>query len=319
MTRFHSILVATDFSADATHAVRSAARLAEQHAARLTLLHVVSRTGFKPLRRWFTPSIDVDFKTAQARALFRQFAAEIAGRHGVQVRHRIVVGDAFNEILRASDAADLLVIGQRGTSPLKDLLIGSTADRLSRRCRCAMLIVKQSSEDPYRRVLLPVDFTVHSLATLRTVAALAPAAQLHVLHVLEASPRFGEQFAEDANDLIRDRRALTQKEAKVRVDQLIKLAEVDVGRAFGQVDRGEAWLSALHHERALDADLIAVGSRSSSTLADFVLGRVTRRVLAKSRSDVLIIPLAAAELGRVKSIQPASSRLGLTAENRRVA
>ena len=67
MTRFRSILVATDFSDHATHAVRRGALLAKHHAARLSLLHVVNPAGSRPLRQWFSPSIDVDLKAAQAR------------------------------------------------------------------------------------------------------------------------------------------------------------------------------------------------------------------------------------------------------------
>src|SRR5688572_23188848 len=98
MTRFKSILVATDFSDNATHAVRKAALLAEHHAARLTLLHVVDPAGFKPLRQWFSPSIDLDLKAAQAHAALRRFAAEINGKHGVPARFRVAIGESFDEI-----------------------------------------------------------------------------------------------------------------------------------------------------------------------------------------------------------------------------
>ncbi|HEX6723205.1 MAG TPA: universal stress protein [Burkholderiaceae bacterium] len=53
MTSIATILVATDFSPDGNNAVWRAALLARELEARLTLLHVVSTAGFKPLRDWF--------------------------------------------------------------------------------------------------------------------------------------------------------------------------------------------------------------------------------------------------------------------------
>lgn len=49
MRSIHSILVATDLSVDASHAVRRAALLAYAHGSRLHILHVIDTAGFKPL------------------------------------------------------------------------------------------------------------------------------------------------------------------------------------------------------------------------------------------------------------------------------
>ena len=38
------------------------------------------------------------------------------------------------------------------------------------------------------------------------------------------------------------------------------------------------------------ADLIALGKHKRPVLQEFLLGRVTRHVLADSRSDVLVVP-----------------------------
>jgi nucleotide-binding universal stress UspA family protein len=86
MTPFTSIVVATDFSIDGNHAVRRAALLAHAHRARLKLVHVVDPAGCKPLRDWFSPSIDIDLKAAQARESLRRFAVEIAGRYDLPAR-----------------------------------------------------------------------------------------------------------------------------------------------------------------------------------------------------------------------------------------
>jgi nucleotide-binding universal stress UspA family protein len=293
MTRFRSILVATDFSDDATHAVRRAAVLAAQHAARLTLLHVVHPAGFQPLRQWFSPSIDVDLKTAQARATLRQFAAEIRGRHGVPARFRVVVGESFEEIRRAADGTDLLVLGQRGRNPLKDLVTGSTADRLLRFCRRPMLVVKQPLVGPYRRVVVPIDFSTASVSGLRLAGAIAPRASIEVLHALDSSEAFEMQLAGVPAADIRRHGETQDRTTQARIRDVVSQAGLASARVSAVVRRGPAWACTLSHVESYGSDLIVVGKQGASTIADFFLGSVTRRLLSSATCDLLVLPRSA--------------------------
>jgi nucleotide-binding universal stress UspA family protein len=56
---------------------------------------------------------------------------------------------------------------------------------------------------------------------------------------------------------------------------------------------GGAVVRILEQEQEDDCDLIVVGKRSESRVADFFLGSVTRRVLAESQADVLVVPVPA--------------------------
>ena len=143
MTPIATILVATDFSPDGNNAVWRAALLARQLDADLRLMHVVHTAGFKPLRHWLLRPIDIDLETAQARATLRQLGAEIAGRHDVAATVEVRVGDPHDELPRASAQADLLVLGQRGRSPFKSLVLGGTADHMLRTSRTPVLVVKR--------------------------------------------------------------------------------------------------------------------------------------------------------------------------------
>jgi nucleotide-binding universal stress UspA family protein len=44
------------------------------------------------------------------------------------------------------------------------------------------------------------------------------------------------------------------------------------------------------HAQRLDADLIVAGKQGRSTLGEFLLGSVSRRILAECRCDMLIVP-----------------------------
>jgi len=270
MKQYRSILVATDFSELATFAVRQAALLAEHHGARLTLLHVVDAAGCKALQQWFSPSIDLELKEAQARSTLHGFAAEIAGRYGVPARFKVVVGEAFDEILRASEEAELLVFGQRGRTSTAHRVTGSTADRLLRLCRRAMLVVKQPVEGVYRDILVPVDLTASSRACLQSAAGLVRTANIHVFH----APGSHEDVAGSEPQIVRP-----------------------------------AWECALTHADCVGADLIVVGKQGESVMAEFLLGSSTRRLLAMAKCDLLVMPRAALEHAPAKGVaDPLASR-----------
>ena len=306
MTQFRSILVATDFSVDGNNAVRRAALLAREHDARLSLLHVVKPAGCKPLREWFSPSIDIDLKSAQARTTLRRFAAEIAGRHDVVANLELRVGDALEEMLRASERADLVVLGQRGSNPFKDLVIGNTADRLLRTCRRPVLIVKQAAEGPYRRVLVPVDFTPSSDAAVGAAALLAPDAGIHVFHALRSMREAGLREADVPEAVIRASRAREEAGVIARMRRSVARLGLDSRRMSFTLGRGSAARPALHSQ-TLDADLIVAGKQGRSTLAPFLPGSDSNRLLAGSRCDMLIVPRPASEPAPASAVALARS------------
>lgn len=307
MTPFRSILVATDFSVDGTHAVRRAALLAREHDARLSLLHVVNPAGCKPLREWFWPSIDIDLKSAQARATLRRFAVEIAGQHDVVADIEVRVGDALEEMLRASERADLLVLGQRGNNPFKDLVIGKTADRLLRTCRGPVLIVKRSADVAYRRVLVPVDFTPSSDAAVLAASELTPGVAIQVFHAFSSTREAVLREADVPEAVIRESRAREEAGVIARMRRRVARLGLDSRRMSFTLGRGPAARSALHIAQTLGADLIVAGKQGRSTMAALFLGSVSKRLLAGSSCDMLIIPRPPSEpvplraLARVRS------------------
>jgi nucleotide-binding universal stress UspA family protein len=71
-------------------------------------------------------------------------AVERAGGADRKCRFLIKVGVPFQAIVEIIDQeqADLLVIGTKGRSNLSDVLLGSTAERLFRRCPVPLLSVR---------------------------------------------------------------------------------------------------------------------------------------------------------------------------------
>jgi ubiquinone biosynthesis protein len=132
------ILVATDQSASATHAVRWAADMADRFQAELILLQVVVPAGEQD------GPVEVDHE-ATADAL-RQQSEELAGARG---RARVVVdADPARAIVQAADEAsvDVVVVGNVGMSGRTRFLLGNVPNRVSHNARCTVIIVNTAGE-----------------------------------------------------------------------------------------------------------------------------------------------------------------------------
>jgi universal stress protein E len=79
---------------------------------------------------------------SHANAKLKQLIA-VADASGLDVTYETLLGEPYVEIIHAvqSENYDLVVAGMHGASAWEDLLIGSTAKRLIRKCPCSLWIV----------------------------------------------------------------------------------------------------------------------------------------------------------------------------------
>lgn len=144
MGRIHRILIPTDFSACANHAVEYATDFAIANAAPVVLLHVYRPPMvYMPEGVWVPPSLDIDVYAELDRAL-RQAADKLRAAGVREVEPLLVDGDARTEILRvaADRACDLIIMGTHGRGPVKHLLLGSVAEKIVRKAPCPVLTVR---------------------------------------------------------------------------------------------------------------------------------------------------------------------------------
>ncbi|MCE9572972.1 MAG: universal stress protein [Deltaproteobacteria bacterium] len=145
----HKILVATDFSEHADHAIAHAAEVSAKFAAPLLVLHVAS-SPVVPVPDGFVivpPSALADLQIAVTEGLERAVArAHNAG--AVEVTSAHAEGAAWEQIVETAreQGCDLIVVGTHGRSGLSRVLLGSTAERVVRKAGCAVLVVGPRAE-----------------------------------------------------------------------------------------------------------------------------------------------------------------------------
>ena len=286
-----SILVATDFSEDAGHAVARAAMIAAGVPARLSLLHVVSAPMLVALRTMFGRSDPQDAGNRmieEARQSLQALAAMLGSLDG-EVACEIRVGKVVDEVLAAAAQHDLLVLGPRGSNPLRDLILGTTAERLLAKSTRPVLVARQPGREPYRQVAVAMDFSPDSVAALRAAARLAPGAELAAVHAFDL-PFEGKLLAAGIReDEIQHYRAQARLDAMRGIERAASEAGLDPMRVSRVVQQGHAGRTVLEQAEHLGADLIVLGKHGESGLEELMLGSVTRHVLSDAKCDVLVV------------------------------
>ncbi|MBC7989667.1 MAG: universal stress protein, partial [Luteimonas sp.] len=180
--------MATDLSASSRHAGELAALLAHASDACLSFMHVVSGSALDGLRRLLGAQANIEEGLLKAaRHELHELASPIAQHHGLQIEELIVSGAVVEEIVAAAQraVADLVVVGAHSAESVAERLLGSTTARLLRTARCPVIVSKRERPEPYRRVLVPVDFSPWTAAAIKLASEVAPGAHLVLMHAWE--------------------------------------------------------------------------------------------------------------------------------------
>lgn len=151
--KLSSILTALDSSPEAQAGLNAAAELAGRAGAKLNTIYIEDENWFQATRtsivrhisRHTGESIDVDEQeiTRQSQALktrLEQQVTQISREWKIEYNCRTSRGKIDEELIRASEDADLVVIGRRGTSFHTRDELGSTAKYLTDYCTTPVLM-----------------------------------------------------------------------------------------------------------------------------------------------------------------------------------
>ena len=290
------ILAATDFSQHGQWAVLRAAHLARQRGGSLRLLHAIEdQASWALWRQWFGSDSevgDVD-QVDRARQRLQETSQGVSRQFGIDVECHVETGSAVQHILHAQMGCDLVVIGAQGHSAAKDFLLGTTADRLSRKSTVSVLVVRTEPVGDYLKVLVPFDFSPDADAALERASSMAPQASLQILHACQLDDEGKLRMAGVDEARIEQHR----ERYRVRARSEIKTAIGSLGRRSDEVavilGSGSPALTTLEYAERAGVDLIALGKHGRSLIEDTLLGSVTRHVLADAACDVMVVPTLA--------------------------
>ena len=143
---FKKILVPLDGSGHSLRALEIAVGIAKNFSSRLVLIHVHSAKWLisKPGELAMLPEL-----IEETRKIGNRILADNKKRveaEGVQVATVLREGHAVGEIVKTckESKCDLIVMGARGLSTIKEILFGSVSHGVARHAPCPVLVVRQS-------------------------------------------------------------------------------------------------------------------------------------------------------------------------------
>jgi|GEM_PF-26464 len=286
------LLVAVDFTRGLETVLRTAAALAVRIGAKMTLLHVLEPVSNDPNITLHWGDFPKE-RREQARRRLELVAQEAAVRDTELV---LVEGRAFEEIVRHAQerGCGLVVLGRTGEERgfIQEVL-GSTVEKVARHAHCPVLIVgEEQTPDPQepRRILLPTDFSEHSLTAFAWAELIARHydAKLLLANVQEPMGlpgtveyrRFGDQI--DALRQEADERLDTFRQEHLPVDLSVETHVVE-----GTPDRALSRLA--RRERV---DLVVISTHGAHGWRRAWLGGTAEGVLREVPCSVLVVPHA---------------------------
>jgi nucleotide-binding universal stress UspA family protein len=140
------IVVGVDGSDHSSHALAWAMREAAHRHAPLEVVSVHPAPA-RPATEiyWGIHSYpENSFDPELARAAVQQFVDKVAHEIGAtvpEVTVSVVTGDATEELVKASQDADMLVVGSRGSGGFARLLMGSVSSQVTHHAACPVVVI----------------------------------------------------------------------------------------------------------------------------------------------------------------------------------
>lgn len=141
---FHRVLVATGGSPWSDNAVKYAIDLARDYGLELVIVHVLTETPPYFIAE-AGPSLDslIEGSEEAGRRIVDE-AADWAAEAGIQYDTELVWGRVAEVICHVAQErdCDLIVVGSRGLTGLKRLMLGSISNAVAAKAPCPVLVVK---------------------------------------------------------------------------------------------------------------------------------------------------------------------------------
>jgi nucleotide-binding universal stress UspA family protein len=282
MIELRTLLLATDLGPDSAPAFAHARFLAEHFGARLILYHGVPVPEHRYAHWAFAHGHEVWVSAERhARAELERQAQVLTCPHELVVERRSSPLEGILDAIR-NRKPDLAVLGTHGREGLAHLMLGSVAEDVMQQAFRPILCVPpavRGTPAPYRRILVPTDFSELSRAAFPMAAFMARKfeAQVVALHVVSGArsgtlealpPDLGHGTEHTLHEFFKEH-----------------FGGLDV---LPSVRTGHVWERIAHGAASLTNGLVVMSTRGHDSFSDRILGSNTERVLRHAPCPVLV-------------------------------
>ncbi len=286
--RVETLLLATDGSEFSEGAIVGSIKLARQCSNRLAAISVIETN---PELETIAPQI-----TEKAEKSAREHLESIqkrAKKDGVECNIIIRAGeDSYRYIVdeAAKNNISMIIMGRRGRSGLKRLMMGSVTSRVIGLAPCNVLVVPEAARVEFKSIVVATDGSKYSLAAASEAIGLAKQnkSELTAISVVpsELMTPTDIDLTMTNKELISDKE-MHEAEKNVKAVKEAALKEDVAVKAF--VMSGRSADAIIEIARDKNADLIVLGSHGRTGLEKLLMGSVAERVIVLSSCAVLVV------------------------------
>lgn len=267
------ILVPTDFSEEAENALKVAAQIAKTHDSEIFLMHMLEI----PMTETDTVSSHADVPEVMFfMKMAHQKFEEIMGNdylNGLTVHEIVKIDGSFatiSDICKEHDIS-LITMGSHGASGIKEMFVGSNAEKAVRYSEVPVLVIKNNDENfCVNDIVFASDFKNDNKETYLQATNFATAfgAKLHLLMVNTPS---NFTITKKANSRIQD----------FIEDYNFKNYSINIYNDES-VEKG-----VLNFSEHIDADLIGISTHGRQGIAHFLNGSISEDLVNHASRPVV--------------------------------
>ncbi|MHA7841880.1 MAG: universal stress protein [Winogradskyella sp.] len=267
------ILVPTDFSEQATNALKVAAMLAKKYDADIYLLHMMEI----PMQHIDPGAVKSDIpETLFFMKLAHKKFEDLLDSdflEGITVHETVKADITFNEIKDACKEfnIDLIVMGSHGASGLKEMFIGSNAEKVVRSSDVPVLVIKNHHESfDIKNFVFASDFKNDNRETYKQAVKFAQLfdAKIHLLLV------------NTANNFI------TTYESRTLIDDFIS-GQTFENYTVNVLNDTSVEEGILNFSAEIDADLIGISTHGRQGIAHFFNSSISEDLVNHAKRPVI--------------------------------
>jgi nucleotide-binding universal stress UspA family protein len=285
--KLQKLLLSADGSEFSEGATREAISLAKKCSSKLYALSVVETN---PEYESLAPQL-VEKEIEKARALLTSIE-ERAAKEGVDCVTTVRQGEyPYSYIIQeaAKQSAEMIIMGRRGRTGLKRLVMGSVTAKVIGHAPCDVLVVPKDAKVELRKILLATDGSHYSENAAVKAIGIAKRSSAH-LAVVSVVPSEGISPMDVVQPEMHRKLSVEkgQKAAECYVDGVRKMAEREGVKVAGSTPYGRPYQAITDYAIKRKIDLIVIGSHGKAGLERLLMGSVAERVIVLSPCAVLV-------------------------------
>lgn len=291
-----TILVGLDLSEPADVALERAIAIAQQHAAKIVLVHAQANdAAMGEVDNAILEQLGEVSAAVHADAA-RQIAARLetiqALGIGCEVISRVGPPDEVLSNASTETGAELIVLGSHGHTGITHMLLGSVAASTIRHATCDVLVCRGTAQRSlFERPLVATDFSPSSAKTLGHAASVVVAGtELKVVHAWQLpAGSWGATLLGQARFPWSTVRDAVLAGAQTQADRLVE-AHRDLGIPISvELVQGPPAQVITQTAERNGNDLIAIGAHGHRGFRRLLLGSVAENTIRHSPCSVLVV------------------------------